>query len=1064
MSKSKPLVGLRGVRIATVLLLGLLQACAEVKPTGIEEPSVASSDEAIVATTTVIFQDGTNGYVGTRDTYLNQNSGNANFGARTTLYVDGDDPTRTGRDLSALLYFDVSSIPSNAVVTSATLTLHVTDPSIMEYPIYGLNRRWDEFQVTWVRALRGANWQTVGAKGALDRDSSVLGAFAAPATGSTTVELGALGIAKLQSWVTTPGNNYGLIIANPTNTDKLAFLSHEDGSVSRRPKLSVTYTVTTPDCIAPGCCTTDTACNDGNACTTDVCVAGVCDYATITGCCNSVSDCANDGNPCAIPSCVDGVCSYPIIAGCCLVDSECADTNACTEDACVANACQHDAVSGCCNEDTDCGDDNDCTEDSCSNNVCGHSVVAGCCVSDADCADTNACTADTCADNQCTYSVLAGCCASDSECNDFDPCTTDRCFDAACTYALIAGGACGCTVDADCNDTMDCTSDRCVAGTCSNVESYPGACGCQTDAGCDDENPCTVDACTNAACSNVVADCNDGNPSTTDECVDGYCSHSVQVPITKTFRNGEDSYTGASDTKIAQYYPSTNYDTATVLVVDGDEPSGGGNDVSTLIRWDNVQIPPDATVTQASITVYIGGGTNSASATAYSIYAMNRPWATAGATWDVADSTNAWSMSGASGSLDREPVAIGATPISVSGSATINLNATGIAKVQSWVNNPTTNYGVIFASSTNTDGLSLYSSEFTTVSYRPMLSVTYSGRQTTTDPVAITAAGNAPRFGFFVYSDSHVDVATNPVFTTALEQMNDLKNADGAPPIVAAISLGDHTENGTDASWDVHTALTETYWDAAASNFGGTLPRYLAVPGNHDVLDSNNWYVYWSEHLPGQASVGGNSSSAGVYYSFSHENALFVGLDTNKATNSSTSYTNDPQITLARDALSSSSSPFKFVFYHMPAFYCGNGGMGANGASLAFVDLAVQNNVDAIFNGHSHVYSRTCRMTKNHVCTGTTSGTVQVEVGTVGATEARLRALKTTAQSVTGYDANGVSSTTNYACNTAGGYAATLGSQRTFCYVNVRGCWANVNCYQVGNSSPFDSWTLNHCK
>jgi hypothetical protein len=75
-----------------------------------------------------------------------------------------------------------------------------------------------------------------------------------------------------------------------------------------------------------------------------------------------------------------------------------------------------------------------------------------------------------------------------------------------------------------------------------------------------------------------------------------------------------------------------------------------------------------------------------------------------------------------------------------------------------------------------------------------------------------------------------------------------------------------------------------------------------------------------------------------------------------------------------------------------------------------------------------------------------------------------LRALKTTAQSVTGYDASGVNASTSYTCTSAGGYATTLGSKRTFCYVNVRGCWANVTCYQVGTSIPFDSWTLNHCQ
>ncbi|HEY5959611.1 MAG TPA: metallophosphoesterase, partial [Polyangiaceae bacterium] len=377
---------------------------------------------------------------------------------------------------------------------------------------------------------------------------------------------------------------------------------------------------------------------------------------------------------------------------------------------------------------------------------------------------------------------------------------------------------------------------------------------------------------------------------------------------------------------------------------------------------------------------------------------------------------------------------------------------------------PESNFGIIIANSSNTDGMSLYSSEYSTITARPMLSVTYRGQQTTTDPIPVDSAGNSPRYGLFVYSDSHVDAATSPAFSTALAQMAELQNVAGAPRIIATMSLGDHTESGLDASWDAHMGITGPYWDAAATEFGGTSPRYIAVPGNHDVMAGSSWYDIWNDHLPGQVALAGNSSSAGVYFNFTHENALLVGLDTNRATNSSTSYVNDPQIQMLRSMLSGSTSPFKFMFYHMPAFYCSSSGGGPTPAALAFVDLAAQYNVDTIFNGHSHVYTRTCRMTKSHTCTGTASGTVQVEVGSVGTADARLRALRTTAQSVTGYDASGVSSTISYACSAAGGYVTTLDAQRTFCYVNVRGCWANVKCYRVGNTTPFDSWTLNHCQ
>lgn len=1400
MSRSSSSMGFGWGYAVVGLSLALLAACADDKPRGDDESVAVATDGALTAT----LQNGANAYTGTADTYLNQSAPNTNYGAKTTLYVDGDDPAGTGRDSSALLFFDLSSIPPNAVVSAASLTLWVTDATAQGYPIYASNRAWLESQATWNRAAIGAAWQSAGAQGAADRDPTLLATLAVSATGSRSTKLNASGIAKLQDWIANPSSNFGFVVASTSLTDKLAFASSETNWASRRPKLSVTYTV--PECIAPACCTTDTACNDGNACTNDACVAGACDHTNVAGCCLNDSDCTDDGNPCTSQNCVANVCTHPAVAGCCLTDAECGDANACTADSCTSNACQHADITGCCNDAADCTDGNACTADTCSEHTCGHDAIAGCCLADADCndgntcttdacvgnvctasaipgccladvectdgnactsdacvgnqcghaavagccnansdcndgndctadlctnnacanyaiagccradadcadanvctvdacvanqcthattagccttasdcndgnvctadvcannvcaispiagccnanadcadgnvcttdacaanqcghaavpgccstnadcndgnvctadacvdnvcvapaiagccladvecadgnvctadacianqcghaavagccnansdcndgnactadacvndvcvaptiagccladvecadgnvctsdscvgnqcghaavpgccsansdcndgnactadacvgnvctvsaiagccladvecVDTNICTADACVANQCTHTALAGCCAADSDCNDSDPCTTDRCQDAACAHALIVGGACGCNVDADCSDAKDCTVDACVAGACSNAELYPGACGCQSDAACDDGDPCTTDKCNDAVCANTTINCSDGDPASTDQCVDGYCTHSVPAPITQTFRQGENGYLDAVDTKIVQDVASasTNFDTAAVLVVDGDDPNSTGSDVASLLKWGNLGIPADAVVTGASITIHISGGTNSASATAYQIYALSRAWTSSEATWENADAATQWFTAGALDALDRDPVVIGTTPTNTSNGTTINLNAAGVSKVQQWVSDPTSNFGVIIANSSNTDGLSLQSSESATVSYRPMLSVTYAGRQTITDPVPANSAGNAPRYGFFVYSDSHVDAATNPVFSTALGQMTELKNAEGAPPIVAAMSLGDHTESGLDDSWDFHTNITGPYWDAAATSFGGTLPRYIGVPGNHDVMAGSGWYTIWAEHLPGQAALAGSSSSAGVYFNFTYENAVFVGLDTNKATNTSTSYLNDPQIQMLRSTLSGSTSLFKFMFYHMPAFYCSSSGGGATAASVAFVDLAAQYNVDTIFNGHSHVYTRTCRMTKSHTCTGTSSGTVQVEVGTVGATDARLRSLRTSAQSVTGYDASGVSSTASYTCSSAGGYAATLGSQRTFCYVNVRGCWANVKCYLVGNTTPFDSWTLNHC-
>lgn len=60
------------------------------------------------------------------------------------------------------------------------------------------------------------------------------------------------------------------------------------------------------------------------------------------------------------------------------------------------------------------------------------------------------------------------------------------------------------------------------------------------------------------------------------------------------------------------------------------------------------------------------------------------------------------------------------------GIKTFTLNSNGIAKVRSWVANPSSNHGfVIIDYVNNTNGLDLSSSEDSTVANRPKITVTY---------------------------------------------------------------------------------------------------------------------------------------------------------------------------------------------------------------------------------------------------------------------------------------------------------------------------------------------------
>ncbi|KPJ93408.1 MAG: hypothetical protein AMJ53_07310, partial [Gammaproteobacteria bacterium SG8_11] len=115
---------------------------------------------------TLSFQDGTNGYNGTRDTWI-ESGDPANHGNETILYIDGSP------DISSLVYWDVGVIQPGSSVESVDLQVNVLDVSSMAYELYELKRPWVEGEATWNEYATGQPWQTAGASGSADRGSTV---------------------------------------------------------------------------------------------------------------------------------------------------------------------------------------------------------------------------------------------------------------------------------------------------------------------------------------------------------------------------------------------------------------------------------------------------------------------------------------------------------------------------------------------------------------------------------------------------------------------------------------------------------------------------------------------------------------------------------------------------------------------------------------------------------------------------------------------------------------------------------------------------------------------------
>jgi hypothetical protein len=328
---------------------------------------------------TVTFQDGTSGYTQTQDTYLSQANAGTVEGALDNWRWDLENPAPSAE--FGLIRFDgivgsgAGQIPAGASITSASLTLEVTNGSVA--PEGSIN----ESAVDWAEST--ATWNNFGGEAGVQADEyRASPQYLAPiAVGSVSTSV----TASVQAFVSGTRSNFGWVF-RPNNTDGAQVDSAEFATASLRPKLSVTYTFSPP-------CSVDADCTDNNVCNgIETCVATVCQAGTALVC--------NDGNGCTTDSCIPA-------SGCVNTNNAnpCSDGNACTSnDTCSGGSCVAGAP-------TNCNDGNVCTDDSC--NVSTGCVHAN---NSASCSDSNLCTTgDVCSGGTCGGTAVS--CPIGQTCN-----------------------------------------------------------------------------------------------------------------------------------------------------------------------------------------------------------------------------------------------------------------------------------------------------------------------------------------------------------------------------------------------------------------------------------------------------------------------------------------------------------------------------------------------------------------------------------------------------------------------------------------------------------------------
>ena len=187
-------------------------------------------------------------------------------------------------------------------------------------------------------------------------------------------------------------------------------------------------------------------------------------------------------------------------------------------------------------------------------------------------------------------------------------------------------------------------------------------------------------------------------------------------PVVVNFQDGVSGYTGTRDTFLRGDKIGKENGDNTTLEVAGDP------DYAALLSWDVRAIATGSTVQNATVTLQV----TDASAQSYDVFAVNRAWDEAKANWTRATKKLSWQAAGAQGAQDRDATPIGTLSATSTGQATITFNSQGLAEIQSWVNNPTSNFGIIIQGYGNSsDAIKFASSEASSTASRPKLSVTY---------------------------------------------------------------------------------------------------------------------------------------------------------------------------------------------------------------------------------------------------------------------------------------------------------------------------------------------------
>ncbi len=424
------------------------------------------------------------------------------------------------------------------------------------------------------------------------------------------------------------------------------------------------------------------------------------------------------------------------------------------------------------------------------------------------------------------------------------------------------------------------------------------------------------------------------------------------TPVTATFQQGSASYSGMIDATLKQGAATTNSGAATSCEVDGDD--GSGVDKSCLLKWNLSGIPAGSTIQSATVTLRVTNATGNT----YNLFPVKKSWNESEATWNRATASVNWSTAGALGSTDR-----GASAGSITGSTgskVVTLNATGVAAVQGWLDG-STNGGLIVANATATDGIDFASSEHSTVSYRPLLRVTYlppGGSGTGGSPgTGGSSSGGSPSTG----GSGGGAISTNANLLVAF--IGDQGNGSSADAVLNLIKNEGASAVVHNGDFD-YASNPSAYENRVTGILGANYP-YFAVIGNHDAPAWDGASGYGAKiaariaRVPEMQCTGTPGVQANCYFRGLHLVQSCVG--TSEYTGKSCTKDSATQVAFLRDSLATDNHVWAVCSWHKNQNDMQVGTKGDEAGWNAYKECQAGGAI--ISTGHEHSYSRTLTLT-----------------------------------------------------------------------------------------------------